>query len=210
MGQTLKENLKQLIVDSAINDLYENGIQGASMRKIAKDANMTPGNLYRYFTNKDELVNYIIEPVINKISLVLLRNTNQTLDLTNHHFDIHKMTYDDFVKTFDDISKELCHLYYQYRRVFIIVLKSPSINERFLNWCIDVIYEYMRFRMNDKHIDNKKIRQLSRMYAVSLFAGIIDLFLNNTLEESELESVLKVYFKTSILLVNSDLESLEV
>ncbi len=210
MGQTLKENLKQTIVDSAINDLYENGVQGASMRKIAKDANMTPGNLYRYFKNKDELVNYIIEPVINKISLVLLKNTNQTLDLYDHNFDINKMTYDDFIKTFDDISKELCHLYYQYRRVFIIVLKSPSINERFLNWCVDVIYRYICYRMNDKQMDNEKIKQLSRMYAVSLFAGIIDLFLNNNLEEDELEAVLKFYFKTSISVVNLDFESLEV
>ena len=143
MGQILKDNLKSLIVESAINDLYENGVSGASMRKIAKDANMTVGNLYRYFTNKDELVNYIIEPVMNKISLVLLKNTNQSLDLSNNQFDIHNMTYDDFIKTFDDISIELCHLYSQYKKVFIIVLKSHTINDMFLNWCSEVIYKYM-------------------------------------------------------------------
>lgn len=210
MGQILKENLKSLIVESAINDLYENGVTGASMRKIAKDANMTVGNLYRYFTNKDELVNYIIEPVIHKISLVLLKNTNQSLDLKNSEFDIHNMAYDDFIKTFDDISKELCHLYSEHKKVFIIVLKSQTINDLFLNWCVDVIYRYMCYRLKDISISDEKMKQLSRMYAVSLFAGIIDLFLNNNLSIHELEDVLKIYFRTSISLVNLDFKSLEV
>ena len=210
MGQTLKENLKSLIVESAINDLYENGISGASMRKIAKDANMTVGNLYRYFTNKDELVKYIIEPVINKISLVLLKNTNKSLDLSNSEFDIHNMTYDDFIKTFDDISKELCHLYSEHKKVFIIVLKSQTINDLFLNWCVEVIYGYMRYRLEDINISDEKMKQLSRMYAVSLFAGIIDLFLDNNLDISELEDVLKIYFRTIISMVNIDFKMLEV
>ena len=210
MGQILKENLKSLIVESAINDLYENGVTGASMRKIAKDANMTVGNLYRYFTNKDELVNYIIEPVIHKISLVLLKNTNQSLDLKNTEFDIHNMTYDDFVKTFDDISKELCHLYSEHKKVFIIVLKSQSINDLFLNWFIDVTYRDIRYRQNNIKISDEKIRQLSRMYAVSLFAGIIDLFLNNNLTINELEDVLKIYFRSCVSIINLDFKALEV
>ena len=210
MGQTLKENLKQLIVDSAINDLYENGVAGASMRRIASDANMTVGNLYRYFKNKDELVNYIVEPVMNKISLVLLKNTNQTLDLKGHEFDIQHMSYTDFVKTFDDISRELCHLYSQHKKVFIIVLKSSTINDLFLNWVVDVMYRYMCFRLKDTSITNDKLKQLSRMYAVSLFAGIIDLFLNNTLQNNELENVLKFYFRTCVSMINLDYHSLEV
>lgn len=210
MGQTLKENLKQLIVDSAINDLYENGVAGASMRKIASDANMTVGNLYRYFKNKDELINHIIEPVMNKISLVLLKNTNQSLDLMGHQFDIQHMSYTDFIKTFDDISSELCHLYSQHKKVFIIVLKSSTINDLFLNWVVDVVYRYMCFRLKDTSITNEKMQQLSRMYAVSLFAGIIDLFLNNTLEINELEYVLKIYFRTCVSMINLDYNSLEV
>ena len=210
MGQILKENLKSLIVESAINDLYENGVSGASMRKIAKDANMTVGNLYRYFTNKDELVNYIIEPVIHKISLVLLKNTNQSLDLKNSEFDIHNMTYDDFIKTFDDISKELCHLYSDHKKVFIIVLKSQTINDLFLNWFIDVTYRDIRYRQNNIKISDEKIRQLSRMYAVSLFAGIIDLFLNNNLTINELEDVLKIYFRSCVSIINLDFKALEV
>lgn len=210
MGQILKENMKELIVDSAINDLYENGIQGASMRKIAKDANMTVGNLYRYFKNKDELVNYIIDPIMHKISLVLLKNTNQSLDLTDNQFDIHKMTYDDFVKTFDELAVELCRLYKEHKKIFIIVLKSQSINNKFLNWFNNVIYRYMTYRLNDVEISKDILKQLSRMYGVSLFAGIIDLFLNNDLDEKELENVLKIYFKTSISLVNLDFKELEV
>ena len=68
----------------------------------------------------------------------------------------------------------------------------------------------MRYRLEDINISDEKMKQLSRMYAVSLFAGIIDLFLDNNLDISELEDVLKIYFRTIISMVNIDFKMLEV
>lgn len=204
MGQTLKDNLKQLIIDSAINDLYENGVAGASMRRIASDANMTVGNLYRYFKNKDELVNYIIEPVIEKIRNVLLKHTNQSFDLNDYHFDISEMTYDQLLNIFDDIAFELCQLYSQHRRVFIIVLKSHTINNLFLDWVVKIIHNYIRTLFTDGEPDEKQIEHLSRMFAVSLFAGIIDIFLNNDLDVEGIEQVLKTFFRVTLVVANTN------
>lgn len=210
MGQILKDNLKELIVDSAINDLYEYGYNGASMRRIADRANMTVGNLYRYFKNKDDLVNYIIEPVLDKINSVLLKNTNQTFDLNNNQFDINKLSFEEFYKTFDDIAVELCHLYREHPRVFIIIMKSQVINEKFLNWFVDIIKEYISFRIDVKKENIKELEVLSRMYGVSLFAAVQDFFLTNKLDKEDLLHILQIYFRTCISIVEMNFNELEV
>lgn len=61
--QTLKENVKQAIIESAIAHFYERGYQDSSMRQIAKNAGITAGNMYRYFKNKEDLFNHILNPV---------------------------------------------------------------------------------------------------------------------------------------------------
>ena len=54
--QVLKESVKKAILDGAINEFFEHGYQSANMRRIADSANITVGNIYRYFENKDLLI----------------------------------------------------------------------------------------------------------------------------------------------------------
>ena len=58
--QTLKDDVRERIVDSAKAEFLEKGIDKASMRDIAAGSNMTVGNLYRYFKNKEELNSFIV------------------------------------------------------------------------------------------------------------------------------------------------------
>ena len=49
------ENVREKILDAALEILYEEGFAGLSMRKIALRAKMTAANLYNYYSNKDEI-----------------------------------------------------------------------------------------------------------------------------------------------------------
>ena len=60
MAQVLKEEVRSRIIASAKKELLKKGYKDASMREIAKGADLTVGNLYRYFDSKEELVNTII------------------------------------------------------------------------------------------------------------------------------------------------------
>ena len=71
MAQILKDNVRKLILDSAMEDIIDNGVKDSSMRRIAGKAEMTVGNLYRYFKNKDELVNVIIQPVVDRLNKIV-------------------------------------------------------------------------------------------------------------------------------------------
>ncbi len=49
------ENVREKILDAALDILFEEGFAGLSMRKIAQKARMTAANLYNYYSNKDEI-----------------------------------------------------------------------------------------------------------------------------------------------------------
>jgi AcrR family transcriptional regulator len=53
------------IVDAATRVLEEVGYQGASTNRIAAEAGVSPGSLYQYFAEKDEIVAVIIERLID-------------------------------------------------------------------------------------------------------------------------------------------------
>ncbi len=60
--QVLKESVRKAIINGAIAEFFEHGYQNANMRKIADSANITVGNIYRYFDNKEALFNAVLLP----------------------------------------------------------------------------------------------------------------------------------------------------
>jgi len=50
---------KAALLQASLTLINEGGIQGASMAKVAKMANVSPGTIYIYFKNKQDLVNQL-------------------------------------------------------------------------------------------------------------------------------------------------------
>jgi len=65
--QVLKEEVRDRIIKSARKEFKKSGFDKASMRRIANTANMTVGNLYRYYTNKEDLFSAIINDLLVEI-----------------------------------------------------------------------------------------------------------------------------------------------
>ncbi len=65
--QVLKEEVRQTIIRVALDEFEKNGFQKTTMRNVASKANLTVGNLYRYFKNKDDLFDTIIQPAFQEI-----------------------------------------------------------------------------------------------------------------------------------------------
>jgi len=61
--QILKEDVRKAILQAALAEFRQYGYKEASMRRIAREAGMTTGNIYRYFTSKDELFDAVVGPV---------------------------------------------------------------------------------------------------------------------------------------------------
>ena len=50
------------IQDAALAEFLDKGFQGASLRQIVKNAGVTTGAFYGYFSSKEALFNALVEP----------------------------------------------------------------------------------------------------------------------------------------------------
>jgi len=69
--QTRKEAIRRSILDSARKRFLQDGYLGATMRDIAADAGCSLGNLYTYFSNKDDLLVEVVKPTLTAIRKAL-------------------------------------------------------------------------------------------------------------------------------------------
>ena len=64
MAQVLKEEIREKILDSALNEFYEKGYKGATMQGIARKSGIPTGLIYSYYKNKEDLLTHVVSPVI--------------------------------------------------------------------------------------------------------------------------------------------------
>ncbi len=104
--QWLKEDVKNRILESALNEFSQKGFIDASMRRIAHNAGVALGNVYRYFKSKDELFNSIMEPAFNECSVLLdsLPKPRFTNDI-NYTISVNEVV-DMFMKVYNTYKKE--------------------------------------------------------------------------------------------------------
>ncbi len=65
--QYLKGEIRQRILVAAVEEFKTYGYSDAAIRNIANNAEISLGNIYRYFTNKEALYFAIINPFIDSI-----------------------------------------------------------------------------------------------------------------------------------------------
>ena len=116
--QVLKEEVRQKIKKAAISEFEENGYQKTSMRSIALKAGVTVGNLYRYFENKDDLFNVIIQPASHEIYKFI----DEFARFKKSKLSEEKQK-EDFIKMFEE---SLIRIYIQHRSELVILLNGSK------------------------------------------------------------------------------------
>jgi len=124
--QYLKEEIRNRIMSAALDEFMSKGYEGSSMRDIASEAGVAIGNVYRYFKNKDELFNSIMEPVYRELA-TLIGTLYSSRDFTT---GIQKIVTDITGKTMDIFARHSSEL---------IILINKSSGSRFQNIKSDLI-----------------------------------------------------------------------
>ncbi|MFO0660972.1 MAG: TetR/AcrR family transcriptional regulator [Polyangiaceae bacterium] len=81
MAQTLKEEVKQNILRAAEREFAEAGYERATMSGIARRAEISTGNIYRYFEDKDTLFYSVLPEEFPKRFLSLVKKRVESLIL---------------------------------------------------------------------------------------------------------------------------------
>lgn len=93
LPQKLVVSPKQKILDSAKTIFATSGYEGLSMRNLAKDCGVNLSNIYYYFNDKDELLEYLFNRLskdlgIKRAVLPIQKTANQSLkDRINFQFE---------------------------------------------------------------------------------------------------------------------------
>ena len=69
--QVLKEDIRGRILTIARQQFEKKGYSKTSMREIAELAGVGVGNIYNYFTSKDELFHEVVRPVLCALEAML-------------------------------------------------------------------------------------------------------------------------------------------
>ena len=180
--QVLKETVRNAIVEAAINEFFQNGFQKANMRRIADNANITVGNIYRYYQNKEQLFNEILLPAQRAID-----------DLESFDKKLH-VTRIDSEEDVNQLVQYVINVLKPYtREVFVMIYNSEGTH-----------YQQVRSQL-EKLVVNKVNsyypRQFDRYFltvlAQSFIQAIFNVFkenVNNIRKIQEYISQLVVYF----------------
>ncbi len=69
--QKPKEEIRQAILSAAEEEFLQIGYRSCSVRSIAARAGISPGNIYAYFSGKEEILDCILRPALDGIRGVM-------------------------------------------------------------------------------------------------------------------------------------------
>jgi len=206
MAQKLKEEARIAIIDAAKEEFLKKGYKNASMRSISTKANMTVGNLYRYFKNKEEINRVIVKEPFQEINQVLKELTSNKLSMEISVFNV-KADINELNLIMDQLAEKLVDIYESKKKEFNILMMNSKLNQEMIEWFSNAIHSLINQHFLLEGFSSEK-KILSRCYAVSIFAGMKEIFRISSLEKEKLKSVVKIYLRSYLVLLDSDLRKL--
>lgn len=180
--QTRKEQVRGKIVSAARDEFLDFGYANSSMRNIASKSDITVGNIYSYFSKKDDLFESILKGTVEEL-----------LGLLNMEFD----DSDEVIaqESIKYMAHSVADVFYRNRTNFIILMdksagsKYENIKSQLISRACERIISDMENKGNKKKVDPLIAESLS----VSLIKGLIHLFKHTGKDKRKLEKLVEEF-----------------
>ena len=202
MPQILKDEVKNRIVEAAKREFMENTYERTSMRNIANRSNITVGNLYRYFTSKEELNQFIVRPALEKLQELVLKISPNQVDILN--MENISLTSSQMREMLDSLADGVVDIYSKHRIEMNILMMRTNINKYLVDWFTEAIASIIANNFGIEK-DLPSIKLLGRVYAESIFSGFITMLRNSTVSNEELKVLAKLYMESYVDMMDLDL-----
>ena len=172
-NKEIRQKTKRTIMDSALLLFSEVGYTTATMQKIAKEANVSKGNLYNYFESKETLLKNVLQYGIKPFTELY----NKRLELQS------KNDFEQFVRANFEIIKENKQFWKLYYSLLTQTKVQPLFQELFspfLEQYMSVFQSYF-YKKGDENPEATAMLMGSVMDGVSL--GFIVMEENYPLED---------------------------
>lgn len=191
MAQVKKDKLKQDIINTSINLFYLYGYNNTSIKMISQKLNISVGNIYNYFKNKEEIFNTILnDDFLNSVyefikirsNIILKKELN--LEVPNFEEDWLKNTFYPFL--------------IENYKLLIILKNNLTSNENLknkFNTLVNKLIDYKKQLV--KKYCNKDIFEGYSWLSYSVLLSNIELYVK--ILENELTTTMEKIDKLSLL-----------
>ncbi|WP_187273908.1 TetR/AcrR family transcriptional regulator [Paenibacillus sp. N3.4] len=167
--QVLKEELRQSILRKAKESFFEQGFDKTSMKDIAVKLDVSVGNLYRYFPNKEALFDAVVLPAYESLTRMIQHHEHNVDEKPSGIF---------LLEAISDILSELLQ---EHREGLLIILDGSigTRHERAKDHLFDLLTEHLLSHFADfnQHNDTSETLDLAvaRPIAVAFFEGFFEI-----------------------------------
>lgn len=161
---------RQLIIDAGKEEFLSKGFLGASLRNIAKCANVTTGAFYGYFSGKEDLFSTIVEPCAAAVQCRFSNSKDSFFELPS------KRVNDKGVELIDCVDWMVDYMYDHYDEFKILLCCADGTKyESFVHDMVEIevnsTFEHINASGQNINID----RDLCHMIVSGMFGGIFEL-----------------------------------
>lgn len=101
--QTQKDDIRRRLLVIAREEFIAHGVRCTSIRTVARKAGVAVGNVYNYFSSKDELFREVLHPLIDALNRYLLSH-NEEQHLSIEVFSVRKFQ-DEYIMAMRTLVK---------------------------------------------------------------------------------------------------------
>lgn len=183
--QILKESIREDILTAAAKHFKDYGFAQASLRHIAKEANISAGNIYRYFDNKDTLFEAVINDPIHKLQSILT--------LEAYDYDHPQQAFSMLVEGF---SQTLFSLIQENKDALFVMLNHPQTAQQIQ----DQLHAFLK-RLALRYADPTDLERqdqtlLIKMLSSGIFHGVYHAIeMSQEVSEENLQLAITQYFQ---------------
>lgn len=177
--QILKEEVRERILDASARIFVQKGIEKATIRDIAKEADASTGNIYRYFESKDMIVIRLMKDLEHSF-----RSFDKTVDL-----DVFYSKKEDKIDTFIDGITSL--MKERFLEMKLLCMSNCDQINKMKSIMVDAISKRIQFKLKDKKAD----KLLARTIAYSTLEGIRIIIAESKVFNENVEKNLKQYLR---------------
>lgn len=169
--QILKEAIKNEILKAASREFNEKGFQAASMRKIAAKAGITPGNIYRYFSSKEMLLEAVVTPIMTDLNQALMECTDGKLKFFTYPTDTLQKN-EKFSIDIRKFSKKFIEINERNEAGMSFISKNENYRNKIKEWLTAALNSYFMERRTKTNEELVKI--MSSIASISLIASVTE------------------------------------
>lgn len=155
--QYLKDEVRNSIVEEALKEFKELGYKGASIRSIAKKANTSVGNIYKYFKSKEDLYENLIGSVYYRIMDYI--NQFHKVEINHKAEEIFYGLMDKIMEIFNDNSTEIAILFNKSNGS-----KYENCKSDFVDFITRIVTEMMKYQLS---LQGKRLKDNFVIYLIS-------------------------------------------